>query len=366
MLVIRDFLSNAAIAPCMLLLLAAGCAAAISPGGGSTGSLALDLTVSGEFEIDEVSWKISGGTQGMPEMDGTINTSAPGSTASVEVFGLPEDTGYLIELEATASGGELRCKGSAGFNITVEEATPVHVMLNCKKPERLGGVRVDGTFNFCPELTKVIISPLQTSVGNTIDLYSSAVDTERDPIAYLWTSESGSIAEPASAATIYTCTEAANDTIRISATDDGGADCMATWDVDVTCVDGGKEETEFNPESCDMVKGTLNIHWEALAGRYAPCVGIEITNGALADAQDGMVEFQGIDVSDSGCIGMDAYELAVSGDGLQLSGATTISNVEMVFTRSPDEPCFVGHWILEGADYLGHIDAEPFGVVVSP
>lgn len=47
---------------------------------------------------------------------------------------------------------------------------------------------------------------------------------------------------------------------------------MATWDVDVTCVDGVDEDTEFNPESCETVEGTLDIHWEAVGGAYAPCV----------------------------------------------------------------------------------------------
>lgn len=368
MLVTRDSLSSAPIASCMLLLLAAGCSGTTSSGGDSSGSLALDLTVSGDFEIDEVHWNISRGTQGMPDMDGTIDTSAPGSTASVEVFGLPEDTGYLIDMEAMSADGMVTCNGSAGFDVTVGESTPVHVMLNCKEPERFGGVRVDGKFNFCPELTKVIVSPLRTSVGHTIDLSSSAVDTEQDEIAHLWTSNSGSIAEPMSAATTYTCTEVTNDTIRISVTDDEGANCMATWDVEVTCVDGVEDDTEFNPESCETVKGTLDIHWEAVGGAYAPCVGIEMTDGTLADAADGTAAFKGVAVSDPTCIGMDVYEFEASEDGLTLSGTAFASEVEvdMVFTRFPNESCFVGHWVLRDNDYLGHIAAAPFGVSVSP
>jgi hypothetical protein len=260
-------LSSAAIAPCVLLLLAAGCSGATSPGGDASGSLALDLTVLDDFEIDEVLWRISGGTQGMPAMDGAIDTSAPGSTASVEVFGLPADAGYLIEMEARSTDGGLTCRGSAGFDVTAGEATPVHLMLNCKE-------RVDG------------------------------VD----------------------------------------------------------------EDTEFNPESCETVEGTLDIHWEAVGGAYAPCMAIEMTDGTLADAADGTAAFKGVAVSDPKCIGMDVYEFAVSEDGLTLSGTAFASEVEvdMVFTRLPDESCFVGHWVLRDQDYLGHIAAAPFGVVVSP
>ena len=51
------------------------------------------------------------------------------------------------------------------------------------------------------------------------------------------------------------------------------------------------DSPEFNAASCSMVLGTLNIHWEAVTGPAAPCVGIETTNGVVADAQDGMATF---------------------------------------------------------------------------
>jgi len=219
-------------------LTAVGCTTDQAPGGENTGSLSLDLTVAGDFEIDEVLWKITGGD--MPDMMGTINTSAPGSTASVEVFGIPEGDGYLIEMEATSTDGELTCKGSAMFDIDVGQVTEVHVMLNCKKPERFGGVRVNGKFNICAELTKVVVSPLQTSVGNDIDLASAAVDQEGDTIAYQWSSNSGSIADPMAANTTYTCTTEGDDEITITVSDDGFIHCMSSWTVPVTCVpDGG-------------------------------------------------------------------------------------------------------------------------------
>ncbi|MEM8608460.1 MAG: hypothetical protein AAGF92_15230, partial [Myxococcota bacterium] len=135
--------------------------------------------------------------------------------------------------------GELTCKGDANFDVTAGQATEVHVMLNCKKPSRLGGVRVDGKFNICAELTKVVVSPLQTSVGNDITLSSQAVDQEGDPITYAWTSNSGSIADPAAANTTYTCTEAGDDEITITVSDDGGEYCMSSWTVPVTCVPSG-------------------------------------------------------------------------------------------------------------------------------
>lgn len=126
------------------------------------------------------------------------------------------------------------------------------------------------------------------------------------------------------------------------------------------------EAAGFNAAFCDMVAGTLNIHWEAVAGPRAPCVGIETTNGVVADAQDGMATFEGVSVSDSSCIGVADYAFTVSSDGLSLNGADTLSSVPLNFTRSLDEACFVGHWLFRGDDYHAHIAAEPFGVTVGP
>ena len=218
---------------CNVIVLAfAGCATDTASDG-STGSLSLALAVPGGFEIDEVTWTIRGGD--MPDMSDTIDTTAPGSTASVEVFGLPQGTDYRIDMQATSTDGELRCEGSAPFHIQAGEVTEVHVMLNCKRPQRFGAVRVDGTLNLCAELTRVVVSPLRTSVGSSIDLQSAAADEEGDAIAYLWTSRSGQIEDPIAANTTYTCTEARSDRITITVSDDGFDHCMSEWTVPVNC-----------------------------------------------------------------------------------------------------------------------------------
>ena len=203
---------------------------------GATGSLSLDLVLAGDIQIDVVDWEITG--NGM-DMSGSIDVSAPGSTASVEVYGLPVGQElYTVELSAVSVDQEVTCRGSAEFDVEVGVATPVMVILNCKLPQELGGVRVNGKFNICAQLSKLVVSPLQTSVGNDISLFSTAQDEEGDPIAYMWSSNSGSIANPAAPTTSYTCTEAGDDDITILVSDDGGAYCMSMWTVRVTCVDG--------------------------------------------------------------------------------------------------------------------------------
>jgi hypothetical protein len=218
----------------------AGCASTDAPQG-ETGALSLDLVLEGGIEIDEVAWTISG--NGM-EMSGTIDVSAPGSTASVEVFGLPPGDGYLVELSATSVDGEVMCGGSAPFAVEIGISTPVMVILNCKLPQRFGGVRVNGEFNICAELTKMVVSPLQTSVGNDISLFSAAQDEEGDPITTMWMSSSGTIADPMAAATTYTCTEVGDDDITVLVSDDGGTYCMSMWTVPVTCVAGEGDPCE--------------------------------------------------------------------------------------------------------------------------
>ena len=145
-------------------------------------------------------------------------------------------TGYTVTLEATDESGEVSCKGDAEFAVDVGVSTDVMVFLNCKIPTNLGGVRVNGKFNICAQVAKVVVSPLQTSVGNDITLSAQAVDTEGDDVTFEWTASGGSIADASAADTSYTCGEVGEQSITITVSDD--PECMDDWTVAVTCVDG--------------------------------------------------------------------------------------------------------------------------------
>ena len=187
--------------------------------------------------IDEVSWSLSGA--GMDPMMGTIITQAPGATPSVEVFGLPPG-GYAVDLAATSVDGETTCRGSASFDVTEGVSTEVGVLLRCSPGKRFGAVRVNGKLNVCAELTKAVVAPLQTSIGNTIEVRAQAEDEESDTIEYAWTADSGSFAAPSDAATSYTCEELGDHQITISVSDDGFQHCVDDWTVAIRCVrDGG-------------------------------------------------------------------------------------------------------------------------------
>ena len=92
----------------MFAFAVAGCSDGAGDSGGVSGSLMLELTIADGVEVDEVEWEIAGGD--MDTMSGTINTSAPGSTASIEVFGLPPTDDHLgpVERHAQQAGGQAR------------------------------------------------------------------------------------------------------------------------------------------------------------------------------------------------------------------------------------------------------------------
>jgi hypothetical protein len=220
-------------------LLMAGCSGNSSSVPCSS-ALLIELDVTTDVEgldlvITEVLWAITG--NGMASMVGVIDTSDPNATPSVEIFGL-EPGDYRIELEATPEDGESTCRGSAMFDVTAGVAIEVAVLLRCSTVQRFGAVRVNGTFNICPELTNAVVAPLQTSIGNVIVVRSQAEDDEDDTIEYAWTADSGTFANPSAAATFYTCEETGNHELTISVTDGGAGNCVDSWTVDVRCVDG--------------------------------------------------------------------------------------------------------------------------------
>jgi hypothetical protein len=219
-------------------LLAAGCSGnSVSVPCYSELLIDLDVSVEGEDQsivLDEVLWTLTGNA--MAPMSGAIDTSAPGATPSVEVFGLNPGR-YVIDLEATTDDGETRCRGAAPFDVTAGVSTEVAVLLRCKVGQRFGAVRVNGKFNICSELTKAVVAPLQTSIGSRIVVRSQAEDEEGDSIAYAWTADSGSFDDASAADTFYTCEETGDHSLTVSVSDDDFAHCVDSWTVAIRCVD---------------------------------------------------------------------------------------------------------------------------------
>ena len=219
-----------------LSLLVTGCLGT-PESGAPAASLELGFGLADDSQVDEVSYSITG--NGIDPIGGVIDTRAPGATGSVEVFGIPPGTQYLVTLRAATEEGAATCEGSTRFDVSDGVATEVHVMLGCKRTPWLGGVRANGEFNVCADLTKVIASPLQTSLANGLILSAEGSDEEGDLVAYRWRATGGSLSNPSAAVTTYTCGVAGEQTVEVEVSDDGFEYCVDSWTVDVTCVTGG-------------------------------------------------------------------------------------------------------------------------------
>lgn len=111
-----------------LLIGAVGCVDAGTEGA-ETGSLAIDLVLADGIEIDVVEWRLQGG--GL-DLAAPIDVSGPGSSASIEVVGLPViEEPYLVELSAVSVNEEVTCYGSAEFFVEADEVTDVFVLVEC-------------------------------------------------------------------------------------------------------------------------------------------------------------------------------------------------------------------------------------------
>ena len=219
--------------------LAVGCSSETQSPSGETGSLSLELELGNGETIDRVEWVITRG--GMEPMNGSIDTSAPGATASIEVFGLEPGDDYRITMTAAATDEETRCTGDTDFSVEAGQATEIMVVLRCNVPTRLGAVRANGTFNICADLAKMVVSPLETSVGNDIVLSALGEDAEGDEFEYMWTAQGGTVADPSAADTTFTCETEGEGFVAVTVSDDGFDFCdSGTWTVAVSCVgDGG-------------------------------------------------------------------------------------------------------------------------------
>jgi hypothetical protein len=91
------------------------------------------------------------------------------------------------------------------------------------------------SFNVCPSIDDMMVSPLETRVGTSIALNSTASDADNapQPLSYLWsTTAPGTIAAPDQPNTVFTCTAVGAGTIQLLITD---GNCPDERTVPITC-----------------------------------------------------------------------------------------------------------------------------------
>ena len=105
----------------------------------------------------------------------------------------------------------------------------------CSPNCRLDGIAyIDLRAGSCPEITLVFVAPLQTAVGDRIDLSAEATDPDGDVVTYRWRGTGGTVAEPMAPNTTYTCKARGTQTLSIQVSDRRG--CTKSEVVTVTCV----------------------------------------------------------------------------------------------------------------------------------
>ena len=191
-------------------------------------SLVAELNLPTLDRIHHVSYSVTG--DGLPEISGRINTAAPNAAASTWIAGLPDGEGFTVSMSAQNVAGQTACASSAVFDMPVAaETTPQ----DCTRPQPPLG----SPTNACAVVDQAVVAPLQTSLGQVIDVSVKASDADGDPIRYRWAATAGDFYYWYEAVTRYDCdgTDATQITVEVS--DDNFTHCIDRRTTTVACVD---------------------------------------------------------------------------------------------------------------------------------
>jgi hypothetical protein len=208
--------------------------------GTDSGSLKIAFAVPPGDSINSVTYKITATSSGTTLVAGTINTSDPNSTPSLDVALQPTAAGATdtVLLTATTANGVACTTGAVTFTVTSGANTNVMLSMVCgtSVPQTVPGT-VDITTtvsssNSCPDITSAVVAPEQTSVGGTVAVSTTGFDPDGNSLTYAW-GPAANFAAPTSASTVYTCTTAGVQPITLAISD---GMCKATVTLQITCV----------------------------------------------------------------------------------------------------------------------------------
>ena len=201
----------------------------------ATGEVGIALQVPGGTTIDSASYSITG-PMGFART-GIINVSASTRLTAI-IGGIPAGTRYQITLAATTTDGSVSCTGSGSFDVLPGKIASATVPMTCHEQPRTGSVLVGGVLNLCPTIDSVGANPAEIQVGGSVALSASAHDSDAgpSPLAFGWTSSTGTFSDPAAQNPMFTCTTPGTVTLHLAVSDgDPAASCAATSTVPVTC-----------------------------------------------------------------------------------------------------------------------------------
>lgn len=256
----------------------------------SVGSLGLKLVTPGGVTVSTVHYTISG--NGITPITGDIDVSASGATASVLVGAIPAGNGYSVTMSADGSGGN-SCSGSTTFNVAAGTTVGVTVPLTCGAPTARGNGIINGTFNSCPVITSLIVSPLQLDVGGKINVSAAASDPDTGAtLTYAWTSvgTGGSFVNAATATTQFNASAPGTQTLTVSVSDGKGCVTTLSGDVNVTTSAVCGNQIVETGEQCELPVGNTTgtaTCTAACQNRVATCGDAFVQTGEQCDPPNG-------------------------------------------------------------------------------
>ena len=202
------------------------------------GSIGVALDIAPGVSVNSFSYTLTGPASF--SKTGTVDVSHS-ATLTFTIGGLPAGTGYTITLSGTSTDTTVACSGAATFNVTAGTTTSVTIAIDCHLPAKTGSVLVNGTINICPVIDGVSANPADIAVGFPLALAVSAHDADGAPapLAYHWTSASGSFSDATSPTPAFVCNTPGPVTLTATVSDgDPTPGCADTESVVVTCEPG--------------------------------------------------------------------------------------------------------------------------------
>jgi hypothetical protein len=208
---------------------------------GDMGSVGMTLTIPGGASIAVIDWAIAGPNGAATVVQsGMVDVHESGG-ASFQVSNLPAAS-YRVVLSAASTDGGVSCEGSATFPVMARATTHVSVQMACNAASAGGQTTlVNGTSFNCAAWSDVTASPVETSVGSSVNLAVAATGPILANLTYAWSAPSGQFSAATAASTNFTCTTPGPVTVTISVGDGpvpGGSTCNPALDTDtvtITC-----------------------------------------------------------------------------------------------------------------------------------
>jgi hypothetical protein len=271
----------------ILGLVSFACARPPSSHPGDIGDVVLALTLPGGGIVNAVSYTITG--NGISPITGTIDVSAPGTTAPTTLVSGLAAGSYSVAMMASSSDGQT-CSGSAPFTVVAGQTALASVLLQCTRTNTRGSVAITGRIDQCPLITSISATSLQAPLGGAINIGVVVSDLDGDSVSYSWSaSPSGLGSFGAQAAnTTFTCLAVGNPQLSIAVTDGICGDSL-TNAIPIHCVgagstDGGGNGGSDAGASCQPILNNGNDTG------FDSCVGGVRRRRAALSCPEGMID----------------------------------------------------------------------------